>query len=412
MADIYPFRAYRYSPKAGPLERLVTQPYDKISPQMQKRYLELSPYNLVRIILGERFAEDSAAENVYTRAARYLTEWVSNGILIREPNPCLFAYFQEFTLPDTGERLVRKGFIGVTPVEDYSAGIVHRHELTLSGPKQDRLELLRHTRMHFEQIFVLYSDPEEAVDRVLAEASGEPPVASVKDEYGAVHTVWRIAEPVWIASIQHHMADKKLIIADGHHRYETALAFRNEHPELEDAGRVMMTFVNLHSPGLRILATHRLVHGVDWEKLRTALSSQFRLTPIASMVQLREAWQEPHPGRIRIGVAAPQAQLYLLESPREGEQLDVTFLHRRILEDLLGIGEEDVRNERRIRYIRGAEAACEEVREGRAELALLLEPASVHDVARIALSGGVMPQKSTDFYPKLLSGLAGYRLEK
>jgi uncharacterized protein (DUF1015 family) len=412
MADIYPFRAYRYAPQAGPLEDLVTQPYDKITPDMQRRYLSLSPHNLVRIILGERFPEDSPSDNVYTRAARYLTEWIQQGLLIQEPQPCLFAYFQEFPVPDTGERLVRKGFIGLGPVEDYSAGIVHRHEHTLSGPKQDRLELLRHTRTHFEQIFMLYPDPAGEVDRVLDEAASEDPIASVTDEYGAVHTLWRIAEPVWISAIQHAMWDKKLIIADGHHRYETALAFRNEHPELADARKLMMTFVNLDSPGLRILATHRLVGEADVDAFLKAAASAFRLKPLAGLGGLWEAWKEPHPDIVRIGVAAAPDRLYLLEAPRAPETLDVSFLHARILKDLLGIGEEDVKNEKRIRYMRGAEAAFREVRQGQAALAFLLEPVSVHEVARIALAGGVMPQKSTDFYPKLLSGLTAYRLEK
>ena len=164
MADISPFRAYRYSAKAGRLEDLVTQPYDKITPAMRTRYLSLSLYNLVRIILGERLPSDTEADNVYTRAARHLKEWIAGGILEQEPAPAFFAYFQEFTVPDTGERLVRKGFIGLGAVEDYSAGIVHRHERTLSGPKQDRLELLRHTHAHCGQLFMLYPDPAGEVD--------------------------------------------------------------------------------------------------------------------------------------------------------------------------------------------------------------------------------------------------------
>ncbi len=412
MADIYPFRPYRYAAKAGRLDDVVTQPYDKISPAMQQRYLALSPYNAVRIILGERFATDAPQDNVYTRAARYLNEWIAGGILEREPEESFYAYYQEFQVPDTGERLVRKGFIGLGQVEDYSAGVVHRHEHTLSGPKVDRLELLRHSRAHFGQLFMLYPDPEGAVDQVLDEAAAEAPAASVTDEYGAVHRLWKISEPVLIASIRHAMHSKKLIIADGHHRYETALAFRNEHPELADAQRVMMTFVNMDSPGLRILATHRLVETADAETFLRQAQAAFRCKEIASLDALRQAWAEPHPGQIRIGVASGAGRLHLLETGREPDQLDVPFLHDRILRDMLGIGEEQVRNQKGIRYIRGADAALEEVRGGRAALALLLEPTSVQDVGRVAFGGGVMPQKSTDFYPKLLSGLTIYRVEK
>jgi uncharacterized protein (DUF1015 family) len=410
MADVSPFRAYHYSGKAGRLEDLVTQPYDKISPAMQKRYLSLSPYNLVRIILGERLPSDSAQDNVYTRARGYLDHWIADGILERDPEPAFFAYFQEFLVPDTGERLLRKGFIGLGAVEDYAGGVVHRHEQTLSGPKLDRLELLRHTRAHFGQIFMVYPDPEGRVDQVLDEASAGEPAAAVTDEYGAAHRLWRITEPVLIASIQHAMHSKKLIIADGHHRYETALAYRNENPELQDARRVMMTFVNMDSPGLRILATHRLVDQADADILQRQARASFRLEQVASLEDLRGAWAEPHPDTIRIGVATG-AGLYLLEAARAPGQLDVPFLHERVLRDMLKIGEDEVKHEKRIRYIRGADAALDEVRSGAAKLAFLLEATAIQDVGRVAFSGGVMPQKSTDFYPKLLSGLAAYRLE-
>ncbi|MFB3779182.1 MAG: DUF1015 domain-containing protein [Bryobacteraceae bacterium] len=410
MADVSPFRAYRYAPKAGRLDDLVTQPYDKISPPMRERYLSLSPHNLVRIILGERYPSDSAEDNVYTRAAGHLSRWIAEGVLVRDPEPAFFAYFQEFTVPDTGERLLRKGFIGLGAVEDYADGIVHRHEQTLSGPKQDRLELLRHTGAHFGQIFMLYPDPAGEVDAILDEAAGEPPAAEVADEYGATHRLWRISEPVLIASIQHAMCSKKLIIADGHHRYETALAFRNERPDLKDARRVMMTFVNMDSAGLRILATHRLVDNADPERFLSAARASFRIQEVVSLADLQRSWAEPHPGLIRLGVATP-AGLHLLEAGREPGRLDVSFLHERILRDILGIGEEEVKHEKRIRYMRGSDAAVEEVRRGGAKVAFLLEATSVADVGRVAFSGGVMPQKSTDFYPKLLSGLTIYKLE-
>ncbi len=415
MAQVFPFRACRYSPRAGALENLATQPYDKISPAMQARYLELSPYNAVRVILGPRLPSDSPSDNVYTRARRHLDDWTAAGILAQEPEPCFYAYFQEFAEPDTGEGLLRKGLIGLGPVEDYSTGVVHRHEQTLSGPKQDRLELLRHCRAHFGHIFVLYPDAAGAVDALLDEAAQAGPVASVVDEYQARHTLWRIADAQRIAAIRRQMADTKLLIADGHHRYETALAFRREQPELAGADRVMMTFVNLHSPGLRILATHRLVRGLaafaSGDFLRRAADAGFRVQPLNGPDALRAAWVEPHPDRVRIGVAlAGTGALYLLEGPRGGGELHLTILHRKVLGEVLGVSEQAVRDEQHLRYIRGLDAALSEVREGRAQLAFLVEPTPIDDVARIAFSGGVMPQKSTDFYPKLLSGLTVYRL--
>jgi uncharacterized protein (DUF1015 family) len=413
MANISPFQPYRYSPKAGPLQDLVTQPYDKISPEMRERYLLASPYNLVRVILGDRRPSDSESDNVYTRAARYLDTWTAEGILARDAEPGLFAYFQEFDVPDSGERLVRKGFIGLGAVEDYSTGVVHRHEQTLSGPKKDRLELLRHTHAHFGQLFMLYPDPAGEIDRLLDEAAEAPPLGAVTDEYGARHSFWKISGAEAIAGIRQRMADKKLLIADGHHRYETALAFHRENPTLPGADRVMMTFVNMHSPGLKILATHRLVAGLPnfdaGEFIRQAAAG-FEVAQIPSLEALQRAWAES-PDRAIIG-AAIGARLYLIEARDSAGQLDVGVLHDRLLRGLLGIGEEAVREEKNLRYIRGLDAAVATARSGDAQIAFLLKPVSIDAVARISFGGGVMPQKSTDFYPKLLSGLTIYKLER
>jgi uncharacterized protein (DUF1015 family) len=415
MARIRPFRAFRYSPAAGPVENLVTQPYDKISPEMQARYLSLSPYNLVRIILGPKSEADSETDNVYTRAAAYFRRWAEEGILVQDPEPALFAYFQEFAVPDSGITAVRKGFIGLGAVEDYSAGVVHRHEQTLSGPKKDRLQLLEHTRAHFGQIFMLYPDAENAVDRLLDECASGSPVTEVTDEYGTIHRLWRMAEPGRIRLIQDLMADKKLIIADGHHRYETALAFHRAHPELEGAAWVMMTFVNMYSPGLKILATHRVLSGLkdfSADALVKASAPDFRTSEMESLEGLRRAWSEPHGGKIRIGAATERgARILLFERDRRPGDLDVAVLHSMLIQKALGIDEEAVREEKHIRYIRGVEAALREVQTGAADLAFLLEPTSIQDVADTSFAGRVMPQKSTDFYPKLLSGMTIYRLE-
>ena len=179
-------------------------------------------------------------------------------------------------------------------MEDYAAGVVHRHEQTLSGPKKDRMELLRHTRAHFGQIFMLYPDPELAIDRILDEAAtGAPARRHVEDEYGVTHRVWKISDPAVIARIQALMADKKLLIADGHHRYETALAFRNENPGLKDAEKVMMTFVNMHSPGLEILATHRVL---SWNLRRTS-SNKIPARRLASLDELKQSFSSARAGQ-------------------------------------------------------------------------------------------------------------------
>jgi len=410
VARIYPFQPLRYTAEAGPLGNLVTQPYDKISPAMRTRYLSLSPYNLVRVILGEPTPADSPADNVYTRAARHLNDWTAGGILARDADPGIFPYFQEFTIPDTGERLVRKGFIALGAIEDYAAGVVHRHEQTLSGPKRDRLELLRHTHAHFGQLFMLYPDPAGTIDALLDAGAASAPLAEVADEYGAMHRVWKIRDA---SPIQELMGEKKLLIADGHHRYETALAFRDENPCLPGADRVMMTFVNMYSPGLQILATHRLVNGLPSETVPDgflrAAAGDFHVEEIHSLEPLRRAWNE-RPDRTIIG-AAMGTRLFALEYRVRRGDLDVRVLHERVLAKALDIAEDAVRDEKHLRYIRGMDQAVDEARKGAAQIAFLLKPTSVRQVADTSFAGGVMPQKSTDFYPKLLSGLAIYKLD-
>jgi uncharacterized protein (DUF1015 family) len=409
LARIYPFQPLRYTEKAGPIANLVTQPYDKISPEMQASYLAKSPYNLVRVILGERKPGDTDGDNVDTRAAAHLDRWVADGILARDSEPGIYPYFQEFTVPDTGERLVRKGFIAIAQLEEYSANVVHRHEQTLAGPKKDRLELLRHTHAHFGQLFMLYPDPSGAIDQLLDEAAKSAPLAEITDEYGAIHRVWKITDA---ARVQQLMADKKLLIADGHHRYETALAFSRENPGLPGADRVMMTFVNMHSPGLKILATHRLVSGIPAEgfpdEFLRAAADDFQVAELDSVAKLQQAWTD-NPAKSIIGAAIGNRLFSLTERDAVNE-LDVRILHERLLGKVLGIGEEAVRHEKNLRYIRGVDAAVDEARKGTAQIAFLLKPTSVQQVADTSFGGGVMPQKSTDFYPKLLSGLTIYKI--
>ena len=405
MATLKPFQPYRYTAKAGDPTNLLTQPYDKISPAMQAKYLAASPYNLVRVILGQRHSEDTPSENVYTRAAQYLHDWTRGGILAQDPKAGFYAYFQDFAVPDTQQRATRMGFIGTGKVEDYSAGVVYRHEQTLSGPKKDRLELLRHTRAHFGQIFMLYPDREGSVDALLARAAESVPELDVLDEYGARHRLWPITDPATTQLMQSLMSDKKLLIADGHHRYETALAYRNENPGVPAAEYVMMTFVNMYSPGLKILATHRVLRNLEGFQA-AALLTKAR----AAGWSVREGMPERGAqNSVRIGLVAA-TRAYGLERQRRDGELDVPVLHTEILAGLLGISEESVRDERYITYVRGIDAAVAEVREKGAQAAFLLEPTPIEDMARIAFAGGVMPQKSTDFYPKLLSGVTIYKL--
>ena len=412
MASVKPFQPYRYSAQAGDPATLLTQPYDKISPQMQARYLAANPYNLVRVILGERRDSDTAADNVYTRSARYFEEWIRQGILAQDPAPGFYPYFQDFAVPDTGERLTRKGFVGLGKLEDYGAGAVYPHEETLVGPKKDRLEVLRHTRAHFGQLFMLYPDRAGSVDLELDQATQGAPLVDVIDEYGARHRLWSATDAARSAGIQGLMAPMKLLIADGHHRYETALTYRDEHPDDPAAQYVMMTFVNMYSPGVKILATHRVLSNLadfTTESLRSKAIGAWSAKTVDSLDELKRELSTAAPQTVRIG-AVTAAGILLLTRPRQGGELDVPVLHREILGEWLGIDEDAVREEKHISYVRGIDAAAAEVREGGAQVAFLLEPTPIDDMARVAFAGGVMPQKATDFYPKLLTGVAIYRL--
>ena len=412
MASVKPFQPYRYAAQAGDPATLLTQPYDKISPQMQARYLAASPYNLVRVILGEARDSDTAADNVYTRGARYFEDWIQQGILKQDPTPGFYPYFQDFEVPDSGERLTRKGFIGLGKLEDYGAGVVFPHEETLVGPKKDRLEVLRHTRAHFGQLYMLYPDRAGSIDRELDAATQGVPLVDVTDEYGGRHRLWAATDPARVAHIEELMAPMKLLIADGHHRYETALAYRDEHPDDPAAQYVMMTFVNMYSPGVKILATHRVLRNLvnfSVESLRAKAAGAWTAKTFGSLAELKRELSVPAPQTVRIGAVTATGAL-LLTRPRKDGELDVPVLHREILGRWLGISEEDVREEKHIRYVRGMDAAAAEVRERGAQVAFLLDPTPVDEMARVAFGGGVMPQKTTDFYPKLLTGLAIYRL--
>jgi uncharacterized protein (DUF1015 family) len=436
MAYVAPFRALRYDPARVDLTRVVTQPYDKITPEMQSRYYDASPHNLVRIILGQPQPTDHLEENVYTRAAAFFRDWRQQGIFRQDPQQSLYQYIQRFQSPSTGAELERRGFVALGKIEDYSAGIVHRHEQTLAKPKADRLELLRATRAHFGQLFMLYSDPAGEIDEALSAKSSTDMEAGieVRDEYGVLHQIRRVSGAARIELVCGRMRDKKLIIADGHHRYETATTYRNERraaPGPVAAAPyelVMMTFINMDSPGLVILPTHRVVHGLESfspDTLRDRARSYFRVEEVDSSIDaagaVRILGEAGQAGTALLGVTAngaflfdmpkaPDSRLFQNLSLRQ-QSLDVVQLHKCLLENVLGISEEAIRDQRNISYLRQAGEALGRVREGAANVAFLMNPVRMQQVRDIAFAGEVLPQKSTDFYPKLLSGLTIYALE-
>ena len=441
MAEIFPFRAYRYNAALVDPAKVLTQPYDKITPAMAEKYAAASPYNLIPIEKGSSRPSDTPSDNVYTRAAKTLEEWIRALVIVQDAAPSLYAYFQEYTVPGTAERRVRKGFIAAGRIEDYSAGVVFRHEQTLSGPKADRLELLRHTQTHTGQLFMVYNDPAGRVDAVLDSATRTKPETEVRDEYGVIHRLWLVTDAQTIDTIRREMAEKKLVIADGHHRYETALAYRDECRAR--AGRldlnapyekVMMTLFNTAGKGLTILPTHRVVANVpnfSFAEFRAALANAFDVQsfPFKGGAEHPMAYEQfrrelargqaqraigayAGGGAFHIFVLRKEANLDVLlpgVSPAQ-RRLDVVLLHRLILERGLHITADAVKTEKNITYEREMDTAIAEVDQGRAQIGFLLNPVSVETVAEMAMAGEVLPQKSTDFFPKLMSGITMYRL--
>jgi uncharacterized protein (DUF1015 family) len=442
MAEIFPFRAFRYNAAVVEPAKVLTQPYDKITPAMAQKYAAASPYNLIPIEKGASRPADTPADNVYTRAAKLLDDWIQARVIVQDAAPSMYAYFQEYTVPGTSERRTRKGFIAVGQIEDYAAGVVFRHEQTLSGPKADRLELLRNTQTHTGQLFMLYSDPAARIDALLDAAARTKPDVEIRDEYDVVHRLWPITDASTLESIQREMADKKLVIADGHHRYETALAYRDGcRGRAANADRnapyekVMMSVFNTAGKGLTILPTHRVVANVpnfSFAGFQAALADVFDVQsyPFANSSERTTAYQEfrreltkgaaqraigayAGGGAFHIFVLKKGANLDSLlpgVSPAQ-RQLDVVLLHRLVLERGLKITQDAVKTEKNITYEREMETAIADVDAGRAQICFLLNPVSVETVAQMAMGGEVLPQKSTDFFPKLMSGITMYRLK-
>jgi uncharacterized protein (DUF1015 family) len=543
MARLYPFRALRYDPTLVDMTSVVTQPYDKITPAMQDAYYASSPYNLIRVILGKHKPTDTDADNVYTRAAATLTDWRTEGILKEESEPALYGYSQTYSNPNQKEEILeRRGFIALGHLHDYADHVVYRHEQTFPKHKSDRLALFKATRAYCEQIYMLYSDPTFTAEHIIFD-SGTTPDLEITDEYSVLHRLWKLTDPTLITRVLATMADKKLIIADGHHRYETSTTYMHEraaelgldsalkgtgfspsvagkeeqealapastqvpqgfslgsHTPAEEEGALtpesthvpqgfslgshtpaeeevvltpesthvpqgfslgshrlaeeegvltpesapklpvppcpeaamMMTFVNMDAPGITILPTHRVAFNLsnfNGRDFAAKASAYFTVTEIhptltshypgaTSLLQrLNDTPGVAFIAATRDGdfllVPKPDAVAPLLSglSDRQ-QQLDVTQLHKVVLEHLLGLSEETVRAGSNIRYLREAADALQQLGCGNADAVFLIKPVTLDQMRDISLNLEVMPQKSTDFYPKLLSGLAMYALD-
>ena len=442
MANIKPFRGLRYNPGRVPdLSAVITQPYDRIHEAEQARYYELSPYNFVRIILGRRTDADHPADNSYTRAHCYAQTWQAEGVLQRDAQPALYVLEQSFATPD-GQSHTRRGLSAALQLAHFDEGIILPHERTLSGPKVDRLNLTRATEAAWEQIFILYPDPQNRVNHLLEPyLEAHAPVVAREQviETAVEQRFWVVDDPQVIAAVVEEMAPKRnLIIADGHHRYETALNFREEmcqrHPDAPaDAAFnfTLVTLVSMSDPGLVILPTHRLIHSFGRMKGQEALQqarAYFEVTPVADRTAIEQALAEAQPLHPRFGFYDGTYAVLTLRDPGVMERLlperaadwrllDVTVLHELFIERVLGIDKGAVERKENIDYLRDPQPGYQAVDRGEAQFLLLMNPTRMEQVRACTAAGERMPQKSTDFYPKVISGLVmlpigpGERLE-
>ena len=437
MAEIIPFRALRYNPQVvSDLKLVVTPPYDVISPEAQERYHARHPHNVVRLIL----AKDAGGEapDRYERAARTFAAWQAEGILTRDPEPGMYVAEQEFSVGE-GHRIRRRGFITMMRLAAYEEKIVFPHERTFAKYREDRLRLMRACPANLEPIFGFYPGPDGSVCTVLDRSMEAVPQVDFVDEDGTRQRLWILREPAAVAALTQAFRDRPVLIADGHHRYETALNFRQERrardaapPEVQRRRPddfVLMYLVSAQDPGLVILPTHRVIRQrplLAGDSLRRALERYFRievcsLDPGNPVMSLRIALAGIHRRRqdaVAFGLYAGDGELLVLElgdqtavhdliaaghSP-EYARLDVAILHGVVIERVLGIQATGQADDA-IQYTRDEGQALQAVAAGNAHLALFQNPPRVEQVQAVALAGERMPQKSTFFYPKVLSGL-------
>ena len=427
MATIRPFRGVRYDPKRiSDLSAVISQPYDRVRHGLQDKYYDQSPYSIVRIIKGKEQAGDDEESNVYTRARDYYQSWLREGVLMREEALALYVLHQTFTLPD-GSTRTRQGLIAALELARFDEGIVLPHERTHSGPKVDRLNLLRTTEVNFGHIFMLY--PGNRINELLGTAIERQRGFELREmfEHDVLQKFWAVSDPEVIAAVAEEMAPKRnLIIADGHHRYETALNYRDEmrvkYPDaLPDAGfnYRMVTLVSMDDPGLVILPTHRLIHSYGrmggQEALKRA-QEYFEVIPVTDQAALDAALAQAEPSHPRFGFYDGTCAVLTLRDPAILERLlpdrtpdwcllDVSVLHELFIERVLGIDKEAVERKGNIEYLRNAQMGYDAVDGGEARFLLVMNPTRMEQVRICTTAGEKMPQKSTDFFPKVISGL-------
>ncbi len=405
--EIRPLRGYRYTgDTTRDISTVVAPPYDQISPETQDRLYALNLHNIVRVT----YPKDAPGK--YGQAREVLDTWLAEGVWRRDERPAIYPYQQSYT--DAGQSVTRTGFVALGGVSDYRRGVVLPHERTHAGPKRDRMDLLEATAADIGLLFMLASDPDGELRRATAPA-GEP-IAEARDLKGERHRLWRVTDATAIARVQALMAPRQVIIADGHHRYETAVAYAEHHPE---AAHKLMAFFALEAPGLTILPNHRLVHsvqGFDFDDLMHVATRWFDVTP------LTDPLGAPLENRT-IGVVSGSDAALLRLKPAEFDRikwpertsrawrgLAVSILHEGLLRPLLGITDAKLDAKTHVDYTADRAEAVRLAREGKCQAAFLIAPTTPAELQAIVRGGELLPQKSTHFYPKLLDGLVFHRL--
>ncbi len=435
MAEIIPFRGIRYADGfAGDCSRLVAPPYDVISPELQEELYRKHDRNIVRIDFGKAEASDTPGSDRYARSARYLREWLGEGTLRREDAPAFYYYEVDYTTP-AGDKKTMTGFISLLKLEDWDNGVVLPHEGTLKGPKADRFELMKATGASTSQIFSLYSDPEMVATKAMHGAvAGKSPDEDAVDGDGARHRLWAVGDPAAIKAVCDSLKDKKIFIADGHHRYETALAFRNHCRANGSTGRgyeyAPMFLANMDEDGLTVLPTHRLMADSAGLGIGDILERAGRYFDVETfpfgddeaaarkkfLDSLVKKGETAHTFGLYFGGEKAFCLLTLKELDPLADtircshseaycKLDVSILHGLIIERVLGIDTNAIAEQQPVKFEKDADRAIERVKSGEFAMCFLLNATKVQQVKDIALAREIMPQKSTYFYPKLLTGL-------
>ncbi len=432
MALIKPFRGVLYNSRAtGDLSRIVAPPYDVISESMQKDFYALHPNNVVRIILGKIEKDDDGSNNRYTRANGFFHDWMQKDILVRHDAPSVYIYRQDYYFK--GKLKARLGFISLMKIEDPHKSQVLPHEYTFAKPKADRLSLMKATEADLSPIFSLYDDKDSKITNILKDNISGPPAADVEQD-GVRHRLWQLSDTGTIEKIKDHIKNEQVLIADGHHRYEVALNFRDharsknpERNEARDSDYVMMYFASLDPGALTILSTHRVVktaRKVDFTKTVAGLEKYFSVEKMAGKDEVFRRMETAAGGMYLFGMYHKPEGFFLLtlkdEKGLEGviaransykwKYLDVSLLHQLVFDRVLKV-KENVEKKKDIVYTKETDSAVRLVDEGDYDFSFFLNPPRIEQVRDVAGANDRMPHKTTYFYPKLLSGLVFYKME-